>query len=76
MGRGESVRGPFDPNLALEILNAVLFTEAHGKTTLRLRGHPINATEVEHKTYAGFHDSMKPGFGETFDRLDEHLAKS
>jgi len=47
MGRGESVRGPFDPNLALEILNALLFTEAHGKTTLRLRGHPINATEVE-----------------------------
>jgi uncharacterized protein YndB with AHSA1/START domain len=74
--KGESVRGPFDPNLPVEILHTVLFTEAHGKTTLTLRGHPINATEVERKTYAGFRDSMKQGFGGTFDRLDEYLANS
>ena len=76
MNKGESVRGPFDPNLPVEILHTVLFTEVHGKTTLTLRGHPINATEVERKTYAGFRDSMKQGFGETFDRLDEYLANS
>ena len=54
----------------------VTLNEGDGKTTLTLRGHPINATEVERNTYAGFRDSMKQGFGGTFDQLEAYLAKA
>lgn len=59
----------------LEIKNTLLFTEDEGKTTLIMRGSPINATEEGLKTYASMHDSMKQGFGGTFDQLDAYLAK-
>jgi uncharacterized protein YndB with AHSA1/START domain len=51
-------------------------SEQGGKTTLTLRGAPINATEEERKTFAGMFDSMRQGFGGTFDQLDDYLAKA
>ena len=51
-------------------------TEQGGKTTISLRGGPINATEEERKIFAGMADSMRQGFGGTFDKLDEYLAKA
>ena len=38
-------------------------TEQDGRTTLTLKGIPINATEEERKTYEAGFDSMKKGFG-------------
>lgn len=74
--KGETVRGPFHPKLPMEILNTVTLTEHEGKTTLTLRGRPINATEEERKTYASFRKSMNQGFAGTFDQLEEYLAKA
>jgi uncharacterized protein YndB with AHSA1/START domain len=75
---GGITRAPF-PQLAnswpLEVLNTVTLTEDRGKTTLALRGGPINATEEERKTYAGMADSMRQGFTGTFEKLDEYLAR-
>ncbi|NWG26476.1 MAG: SRPBCC domain-containing protein [Pseudorhodoplanes sp.] len=75
---GEIVRAPF-PQLRdswpLEVLNTVRFTEESGRTTVSLRGHPINATEAEMKTYVGMFESMQHGFGGTFDKLDTYLAQ-
>ena len=51
-------------------------TEHEGKTTLTLRGGPINATEEERKTFEGFREFMQKGFGGTFDQLDEYLVKA
>jgi uncharacterized protein YndB with AHSA1/START domain len=75
---GGITRAPF-PQLEgkwpLEVLNTMTLTEAGGKTTLALRGGPINATEEERKIFAGMHDSMRGGFGGTFDQLADYLVK-
>jgi uncharacterized protein YndB with AHSA1/START domain len=76
---GGITRAPF-PQLEgkwpLEVLNTVTLTEQAGKTTISLRGGPINATEEERKMFAGMADSMRQGFGGTFDQLDAYLAKA
>jgi uncharacterized protein YndB with AHSA1/START domain len=76
---GGITRAPF-PQLKdlwpLEVLNVVTFTEQDGKTTVTLRGAPINATEDERKVFAANTESMRQGFGGTFDQLADFLAKS
>jgi uncharacterized protein YndB with AHSA1/START domain len=75
---GGITRAPF-PQLRdtfpLEILNTLTLAEDGGKTTLTLRGHPLNATEEERKTYRGMFGSMQQGFTGTFDQLAAYLAK-
>jgi uncharacterized protein YndB with AHSA1/START domain len=72
---GNIVRAPFSATFPLEIRNLLTFTETEGKTTITLRGGPINVTEEERSFYNGMFESMKQGFGGTFDQLDEYLAK-
>jgi uncharacterized protein YndB with AHSA1/START domain len=76
---GGITRAPF-PQLEgkwpLEVLNTMTLTEQGGKTTISLRGGPINATEEERKIFDGMADSMRQGFGGTFDQLDAYLAKA
>lgn len=75
---GGITRAPF-PQLnnlwPLEVLNIVTFTEAGGKTTLSLRGGPVNATEEERATYAAHTASMQQGFAGSFDKLDDYLRE-
>lgn len=73
--KGETVRHPMAPNWPLEMLNKMYLTEKNGKTTVLLRGCPINATEEERRTYKEGFKSMEAGFGGTFDQLDAYLAK-
>lgn len=76
---GGITRPPFPQirdTFPLEILNTVMFADAGGKTTLTLRGGPIEATEAEMQTYVGMFASMQQGFGGTFDQLDAYLAKA
>jgi uncharacterized protein YndB with AHSA1/START domain len=74
---GGITRAPF-PQLGdrwpLEVLNSMTLTEKDGKTTLTLRGGPINATDEERKTFVSMFDSMRQGFGGTFDQLAAYLA--
>jgi uncharacterized protein YndB with AHSA1/START domain len=76
---GGITRAPF-PQLKnlwpLEVLNVVTFTEQNRKTTIALRGVPINATEEERAIFAGNSESMRQGFGGTFEKLADLLAKS
>ena len=76
---GGITRAPF-PQLQgkwpLEVLNVVTFTEQNGATTLSLRGGPINATAEERAIFAGHADSMRQGFGGTFDQLDAFLRSA
>ena len=76
---GGTTRAPF-PQLGgtwpLEVLNNLTLLEQCGKTALTLRGHPINATPAEIATYVSMFDSMRQGFGGTFDQLADHLAKA
>jgi uncharacterized protein YndB with AHSA1/START domain len=73
---GNVMRHPMSETWPLEVLNTMTFEEHDGKTTITLRGGPINASEVERATFAGAHKSMQQGFAGTFDQLAEYLAKS
>ncbi|WP_338552151.1 SRPBCC domain-containing protein [Paenibacillus sp. KS-LC4] len=70
---GNAVRPPFSEIFPIEISNTLTFTEQDGKTILTLRGGPINATEAEQQFFIGMFDSMRQGFGGTFDQLEAYL---
>lgn len=74
--QGSVARNPWMPVWPLEILNTLTMTEHEGKTTLSIRGGPINATEEERKAFLGARQAMQAGFGGTFDQLAEYLAKA
>ena len=74
--KGGTARSPYHPKRPLEIRNTLTLTEHEGKTTLNLRGGPINATEEECNIFQGLPGSHAKGFGGTFDRLDEYLSKA
>lgn len=73
---GNTIRAPFSSTWPLEVLNTLTFSENEGKTTLTLRGGPINATEEERKTFEKGFESMKQGFAGTFDQLADYLTKA
>jgi uncharacterized protein YndB with AHSA1/START domain len=72
---GAIIRAPFSPAWPLEILNVVTFSESGGRTTVTLRGGPINATEDERETFWNGQKSVQLGFAGTFDQLDAYLAQ-
>jgi uncharacterized protein YndB with AHSA1/START domain len=72
--KGGKSRHPWAPGWPLEVLSTLTFTENEGKTTLTMRGIPVNATEVERKTFAAGHDSMQKGWTGTLDQLAEYLG--
>ncbi len=75
---GGVTRAPFPtigPTFPLEILNTMTLTEDGGKTTVSLRGHPLNATDEERATYRGMFGSMQQGYSGTFDELARYLAE-
>jgi uncharacterized protein YndB with AHSA1/START domain len=76
--QGGITRAPF-PQLRgtfpLEILNTLTLSEVGGKTTMTVRGRPLNATQEERKAYRDMFGSMQQGFSGTFDHLAQYLAK-
>ena len=72
---GGTTRHFASPTWPLEVLNVLTLTEHNGRTTLALKGTPINATAQERKTFADGFESMQKGFGGTLDQLDEYVAK-
>jgi uncharacterized protein YndB with AHSA1/START domain len=67
-------RHPMSATWPLEVLNIVTFEDAGGQTTITVRGGAINASAEERRTFAENHESMRQGFGGTFDQLDAYLA--
>lgn len=61
------------PTWPLEILNTLTVTGNQGRTTLTLKGYPINATEEERKTFQAGFASMQKGFAGTLDQLAAYL---
>jgi uncharacterized protein YndB with AHSA1/START domain len=74
--KGGVTRNPWLADWPLEVLNTQTFAEHEGKTTLTLRGGPINASEAERKTFEAGFGSMQKGFAGTFDQLAEYLASA
>ena len=73
---GGLTRHPMSPHWPLELLSTVTFVAQGDKTLLTIEWLPLNATEIERKTFDEGHESMKNGWGGTLDRLAEHLAKA
>ena len=69
-------RNPWIATWPLEILNTLTLTEHGGKTTLTLRGGPINASAEELQAFAAGRAGMQGGFAGTFDKLDRYLAEA
>ena len=74
--KGNIIRAPFSADWPLEVLSTLTFEEQNGKTTLTLRGVPLNASDAERKAFEGMFGSMQQGWGGTLDQLAQHLAKA
>lgn len=70
---GNIIPTPFPIKFPNEILNTWILSEHDGKTTITLRGEPLNGTDEEREGFRNLFPSMEQGFGGTFDQLDEHL---
>jgi len=73
---GATIRAPFSADWPLEVLNTLTLSEHDGRTTLTLRGAPVNATEAERRTFEAGRSSMQQGFAATFDQLAAYLAQA
>lgn len=69
------VRHPFAPDWPLELLSTVTFEGKDGKTTLTLRGIPVNATAAECKAFEAGHVSLRKGWTGTLDQLAAYLSR-
>lgn len=71
---GGLTRAPFADAWPLQTLNTWTFTEVDGKTLIDVHGQPIDASEAEIAVFIAGFDSMRMGFGGTFDKLDAYLS--
>lgn len=70
------VRAPFfDGKWPLELLTVVTFEEEGEATRLTLTWTPLNASEIERRTFAQNMGSMNQGWSGSFDELDAFLAE-
>lgn len=71
---GGLTRHPMAPTWPIEMLGTTTFTDQGGKTLLVNRVVALNAKDEERATFEGNFDSMKQGFGGTWDQLAAYLA--
>jgi uncharacterized protein YndB with AHSA1/START domain len=71
--QGGTTVHPMAPNWPKEVLNVMTLEEVEGKTTMTLRGHPINAGDEEAALFHNSYPSMQQGFKGTWDQLEEYL---
>ncbi len=69
-------RAPFSELCPLEIENIVTFRERAGATTVRLRARPFGETAAERQYFDDLRASLEEGYGGTFERLGDYLAKA
>ena len=72
---GGFTRHPMAPTWPLKVRNVLTLAEKDGKTLLSLAGAPFEASPLEQQTFAAGFESMRMGFGGTFDQLQAYLAK-
>ncbi len=72
---GGITRNPWISNWPLEVNNILTFKEQDGKTSITLRGGPINATPEEQQIFLNGTEYMRNGFKATFEQLDDYLMK-
>lgn len=71
---GGMTRHPMAPTWPIQMLGTMTLADQGGKTLLVNRVVALNATDDERTTFEGGFDSMKQGFGGTWDQLAAYLA--
>jgi uncharacterized protein YndB with AHSA1/START domain len=74
--KGGITRHPMSPLWPLEMLTTITFLEDKGKTTVTIQLSPLNATDVERKTFEEGRGSMLQGWTGTLDQLTEYVTKN
>jgi uncharacterized protein YndB with AHSA1/START domain len=72
--QGGLTRHPMAPSWPAEMLGTTLFEDQGGKTLITNKVVAYNASEEERRTFEAGFESMKGGFGGTFDQLSAYLA--
>ena len=73
---GNLARHPMSPTWPLELLTTVTFADLGDKTEVMLDWVPLNANEVEIKTFRDGKPSMQGGWTGSFDQLAEYLVEA
>ena len=71
---GVLTRHPLHASWPLQVLSTITFAELQEKSLLTVQWLPVNATELERKTFDEGHDSMQQGWTGTLDRLADYLS--
>jgi uncharacterized protein YndB with AHSA1/START domain len=74
--QGNLTRHPMSPDWPRDMLTTVTFAEHEGRTTVMVQFAPIDATADENKIFDSGRDSMRGGWGGTFEQLAAYLAKA
>jgi len=69
-------RHPGSEMWPMEMLSTVTFAEHQGRTTVTVSWVPLNPTPAERATFDTGRESMRTGWGGTFERLAAYLAKN
>ena len=73
--KGGITRHPMSPDWPREMLSTVTFAEQRGGTLVTVRWTPLNATDLERRTFEGGRDGMKQGWGGTFEQFADYLKR-
>ena len=71
---GNITRHPMHASWPLKLLTTITFEAQGEKTLLALKWTPLDATDIEIKTFADNMASMDQGWGGTFEQLTAFLA--
>ncbi len=74
--QGGITRHPLSDTWPLETLSTTTFEERGGKTVITIRWSPLHASVPEFSTFDGAHESMRIGWGGTFEQLANYLAET
>lgn len=69
-------RHPLAPTWPAQMLTTVLLADFGPKTLITVQWAPYEANEVERRTFVEGMESMKNGWGGTFERLDTYLEEN
>lgn len=70
---GGVTRHPLSKTWPLGIINTLTLIERNGKTTLTLRGFPLNASQEERDTFRSEREGTKTALSRMWDQLAEYL---
>jgi len=73
--KGGITRHPMNPNWPLQMHSTVEFAAQGRQTRVTVSWLPLEASEIESRSFEEGRDSMKQGWGGTLDHLVQHLEK-